>query len=149
MLPAHPLRSSDWSSGTGSAGHNVHISALIRRGGRGEQAVLAAIEGRTEAAASVPLLTETADVLTRMFHWERERVDRAVRLIAGIARVVKLEKALSICAHEPDNRVPECALAIGADLIVTADRHLLALCPFQRTRIVTLTAFLELVDEDS
>ncbi len=126
---------------------NVFISALITRGGSGERAFLAAVEGRIEVAVSVPLLTETANVLTGKFHWERDRVDRAVRLIAGTGTVVRPAKRLSVCDHEPDNRVLECAHAAGADLIVTGDRHLLDLGSYKRIRIVTLAEFLYSIGE--
>jgi putative PIN family toxin of toxin-antitoxin system len=126
---------------------NVFISALITRGGSGGRAFLAAVEGRIDLAVSVPLLTETANVLTAKFHWERTKVDRAVRLIAATGTLVRPARRLSVCDHEPDNRVLECAHAAGADLIVTGDRHLLDLGSYKRIRIVTLVGFLQVLGE--
>jgi len=42
---------------------------------------------------------------------------------------------------EPDNRVLECAEAIGADFIVTGDKHLLFLKHFQNSNGVRLADF--------
>ena len=44
---------------------------------------------------------------------------------------------------EADNRILKCAVAGGADAIVTGDRALLALGSFDGIRILTLREFLE------
>ena len=52
---------------------------------------------------------------------------------------------LHLLADEPDNRILECAALAKADVIVTGDRHLLALQRHEETRIVTLAGFLRLL----
>ncbi len=42
-----------------------------------------------------------------------------------------------------DNKIIECALAAGADVIVTGDRHLLELGKFKKTKILTPKAFFD------
>ena len=44
---------------------------------------------------------------------------------------------------EADNRILECALAAGADAIVTGDHHLLELRRFGGVRITTPREFLD------
>ena len=38
---------------------------------------------------------------------------------------------------EEDNKILECALAAGADIIVTGDKHLLSLGNFKKAKILT------------
>jgi predicted nucleic acid-binding protein len=44
----------------------------------------------------------------------------------------------------PDNRILECALAAGAEVIVTGDRHLLKLKKYQDIAIIRLADFLRM-----
>ena len=46
-------------------------------------------------------------------------------------------------ADEPDNRILECAVAGGADVIVTGDRAILALREYRGVRILSLSAYLD------
>jgi hypothetical protein len=44
---------------------------------------------------------------------------------------------------DEDNKILECALASGADIIVSGDRHLLKLGKFRKTTIVTPREFFD------
>jgi predicted nucleic acid-binding protein len=49
-----------------------------------------------------------------------------------------------VIAEDPDdNRVLECAVKGGAELIVSGDRHLLKLAQYRGIAIVTVRQFLE------
>jgi len=122
---------------------NVFISLLITPGGRAEEAFLRAVDRRCRLYTSVPILTETARILVDKFGWEHERMEDAVRFLASVASVVRPRRRLSVVKDDPDNRILECAIAARADLVVTGDRHLLVLGDYDRTRIVTLSEFLE------
>ena len=122
---------------------NVYISAFITAGGRGEAAYLRATSGAVTLAVSVPILTELARKLKEKFHWDDEHIKVSVRHVAAVAVVVKPQERLAVLADEPDNRILECALEAGAELIVTGDRHLLDIGMYKGVAIVTLAAFLE------
>ena len=47
-----------------------------------------------------------------------------------------------------DNKILECALAAGADIIVSGDKHLLKLGKFRKTRIITPREFFDNVNKD-
>lgn len=51
-------------------------------------------------------------------------------------------KPFVITADPTDNRILECAVAADSDVIVTGDRHLLALGNFQGIDVMTVTDFL-------
>jgi len=51
---------------------------------------------------------------------------------------------VKLIAEDPqDNKILECALAAGADYVVTGDSHLLKLGKFKQTTIITPRAFLD------
>jgi putative PIN family toxin of toxin-antitoxin system len=122
---------------------NIYISAFITPGGRGEAAYLKAVNGELELFTSVPILTELAGKLRGKFHWEDEQIKAAVRHVAAVAAVVKPVEQLAVLFDDPDNRILECAREAGAEMIVTGDRHLLALGRYERIDIVSLAAFLD------
>lgn len=122
---------------------NIYISAFITPGGHGAVALQAVVAGRCQLATSIPILTETARKLLDKFHWDEEHMQVAVRFIASVAEVVKPRGKLAILADEPDNRILECARTAKADMIVTGDKHLLALSRFGRARIARLAEFLD------
>jgi predicted nucleic acid-binding protein len=45
-------------------------------------------------------------------------------------------------ADPDDNRIPECAVAAGSDVIVTGDAHLLQLGAYLGIKIMKVAAFL-------
>ena len=122
---------------------NIYISAFITPGGRGEAAYLKAVNGELELVTSVPILTELAGKLRGKFHWDDEKIKAAVRHVAAVAVVVKPVERLAVLADEPDNRILECAREALAELIVTGDRHLLALGRYEGVDIVSLAAFFD------
>jgi len=122
---------------------NVYISALITSGKQAEKAWLLAVERQWEVYTSVAILTETAAILRGKFRWEDEWIKKALRHIARIARVIKPNTRLAILKDDPDNRILECVKHAGAEVIVTGDRHLLALSSFEGVAIMTLADFLD------
>jgi putative PIN family toxin of toxin-antitoxin system len=124
---------------------NIFVSAFGIPGGNAETAYLAALRGRCQLFTSVAILTETANVLRTKFEWSAERTQGLLESLSATATVLRTQPHLHVLEDEPDNRVLECALLAGADLIVTGDRHLLALKRHERVTIVTLSDFLALI----
>ncbi|HEX5139518.1 MAG TPA: putative toxin-antitoxin system toxin component, PIN family, partial [Dehalococcoidia bacterium] len=56
---------------------------------------------------------------------------------------VKPRRKLAVLADEPDNRVLECAVAGGAEIVVTGDKDFLALGVFRKVRVASLREYLE------
>lgn len=121
---------------------NIYVSAFITPKGSGDRAYQKAIDGEIQLFSSVPILTELAGKLQDKFKWGPEHVVAAVRHIAAIATILKPPKRLKVLADDPDNRILECAVAAGADIIVTGDKHLLKLGRYETTDILTLSKFL-------
>ena len=122
---------------------NVYISALNFAGTADEVLAL----GRADVIQmfiSQPILEEIERVLIRTFRWTAPRVREAARAIRGFAVLVNPSESVNVVHEdEPDNRILECAIAAGADAIVTGDRHLLKLDRFRSVVIVSPRGFLD------
>jgi uncharacterized protein len=121
---------------------NVYISALVVTDSLAETAYQIALERRIGLFTSVPILTETAMKLRGKFGWNDERITAALKHISHVANVVKPSIGVHVLEEEADNRILECAVAAGADLIVTGDKHLLALKEYEGTGISRIRGFL-------
>jgi uncharacterized protein len=62
-------------------------------------------------------------------------------LAVNTNRVSPKVKLHIIDEDKEDNKILECALAVGADVIVSGDKHLLSLGKFKKTRILTPREF--------
>jgi len=114
---------------------NIYISALNFSGKADEVLAL----GRAG-----PILDEIGGVLARKFRWSATRMREARAAIGDFTVLVHPREPVSVVREdEADNRILECALAAGADAIVTGDHHLLELRRFGGVRITTPREFLD------
>jgi uncharacterized protein len=128
---------------TVTADTNVYISAL-QFGGRPDEVLRLARRGLVRLAVSEPILAEVRRVLGDKFRRTAEEVAEADRLIRAFAELVTPARRLAVVAEDPDDdRVLECAVAAGAQVLVSGDKDLLRLGEFEGIAIVTVTAFLE------
>lgn len=123
---------------------NIFISAFVVRGSLGERAFLYAQQRRFDLCASVSILTETAQKLRDKFNQDDEDITGALKLISRASTVYKPTVRVNVLADAPDNRILEGALAAGADLIVTGDRHLLKLKKYRGIPIIRLADLLRM-----
>lgn len=121
---------------------NVLVSALALPGGRGDEALRKIVDGEDALVLSRPILDELLGVLARKFAHDREALARVAVFLSEVGEFVEPDEALAVFADEPDNRILECALAAGAQLVVTGDRAMLAQEQFRGVRIVSLSAYL-------
>lgn len=123
---------------------NVLASASFWRGAPFD-CLAAWAQGRCEAAVSAALLAEyheTTEEL-RAEYADRPFVPWAETLAESAVLVFPTDRASGATADPGDEMVLECALAAGADYIVTGDkRHLLPLKAFRGIPIVSPAEFL-------
>ena len=123
---------------------NVIVSAMGWRGpprGILEQC----IEGKLELLTSPALFAELTKVLEReKFHFiPREEREEFCLLFLELATVVEPDFVIDIIAEDDaDNRVLECAVAGGADFIITGDKHLLTLKNYEQIQIIKPARFM-------
>lgn len=124
---------------------NVLVSALTLPGGSADQAVEFVLEGRVTLLLSRPIIGETLGVLGRKFARDTEELSRLAVFLADLSELVAPTRPLRVLADDPDNRILECAVAGGAELIVTGDRAMLHLKEFEGVEIISLREFLKRV----
>jgi len=122
---------------------NVYISAL-NFSGTADEVLALGRAGIIQLFMSQPILEEIESVLVRKFGWTVRRVREAAKAIRGFAVLVDPGESVNVVHEdEADNRILECAIAAGADAIVTGDRHLLKLGRFRSVVIVSPRGFLD------
>jgi len=110
-----------------TADSNVIISAL-NWGGKPAQFVELARHRQIELAVSVSIVNEIARILEVKLKWSPEDAADARRRIGRFTTLVSPTETIEAIPADPtDNRILECAVTAGSEVIVSGDRHLLAL----------------------
>lgn len=92
---------------------------------------------------SPALLTELGRVLPRHHAFDHERTLTVVTQLVEVCEIVRPKVRIDVASDDADNRVLECAVEAAADVIVSGDRHLLALGSHEGIEIVTVAEALE------
>jgi len=126
---------------------NVVISAIIRPQGRTGQVLAHLRHGRYTLLTSQAALEELVDVLMRPRIRDRygltaDDVESLLALMLLRAELVVPHRSLAVCRDPKDDKFLEIAIAGAADLIVSGDKDLLTLHPFEGIPIVTPAEFL-------
>lgn len=123
---------------------NIVISGLLWPG-PASRLLTAAREQRLELATSAALLAELLDVLPRRKF--ARKLDAAGLTIPQLVyrygllarQIIPADITARVAADPDDDAVLACALAAGAQMIVTGDAHLLDLKHYHGIEIVSLT----------
>lgn len=122
---------------------NVIISAILF-GGPPRDVLEYVIDGRAECFVSLAILDEVRDVLQRpKFGLTPDQALALVEELHALCRVITPSGPVTAVEADPDdNRIIECALAAGAEFIVSGDAHLLALKSWRAIQILAPAQFL-------
>ncbi|MCI0469762.1 MAG: putative toxin-antitoxin system toxin component, PIN family [Nitrospirae bacterium] len=122
---------------------NIFISALIFPGGAAEKAMLKIINGEDRLLISREIIKEVLSVLADKFSSDRESLSRVAVNLSELGEIVGIRKQIGVLQDEPDNRILECAVSGGADIIVTGDKAMLKLKEYETVKIVSLREYLD------
>ena len=126
-----------------TADSNIYVSALIF-GGKPLALLDLAQDGHIELAISDDILAETLRVVRDKFHRTPEELQADETLVCTVTtRVQPIERLDSVPSDPDDNRVLECAIAAGSEVIVSGDQDLLGLGSFRGMKIVRVSDFLD------
>jgi putative PIN family toxin of toxin-antitoxin system len=118
-----------------TADSNVLVSALVF-GGKPLTILEMAQAGEIELAISEPIINETLRIIRDKFYRSREQVTEMDGHLRAISHVVTpVERIDAVPDDEDDNKILECAIAAGSDVIVSGDAHLLRLNTFRNIKI--------------
>jgi len=128
---------------------NIYISAILW-GGKPEKIRELARKKKFELLISEVILAEIAEILKRKFNWPDWQISQTIESLRTITTLVTSRHTLkAIKKHDPDNRILECAAEGKAQYIVSGNKHhLLPLKEYQRTKILSLAEFLEVMTRD-
>jgi putative PIN family toxin of toxin-antitoxin system len=121
---------------------NVFFSAY-GYGGKPARLVAAALDEEFELMTSPAIMAELARVLATGLGADVDRIRSVVVQVTRSAVVIRPATKRDAVIDESDNRILECAVDGGADLIVSGDRHLLRLGEFRGIEIVTVAEALD------
>jgi len=122
---------------------NVLISALFWAGAPRRVVDLAAA-GRFQALTSPEMMAELEEVLAEDFALPPDRLELVIREVLSYAELVTPTEEVDVPVRDlADLKVIACALAGGADYIITGDGDLLELNEVQGVHITTVKRFLE------
>ncbi|MGD1097211.1 MAG: putative toxin-antitoxin system toxin component, PIN family [Bryobacteraceae bacterium] len=125
-----------------TADTNVYISALNYEGPPSTFLRLAA-SGEIRLSLSDAILTEIEETLRNKFLWPPDRIKAAIETLLDITDCIRPTVTLDVVRDDPDdNKILECAQTANSDYIVTGDKHLLKLCQYDGTPIITVAEFL-------
>ena len=127
---------------------NVIISGTFWLGAP-QRAIWLAKKGAVRVVTSESLLSELFDVLSRPegpFRLSTEEAKRVVQDVRSYACVVRPIRKVEVCRDPGDNAIIECALAGGAQYIVTGDADLLSLGRFEDVEIVNVSSFISALE---
>lgn len=114
---------------------NIYVSA-IRFGGKPLTLLQLGLDGEIDIAISKPILDETLRILLDKFGTSESGLHDAETLIeAATRRVSPAERIDAVPSDPADNRILECAVTAGSEVIVTGDLDLLRLSSFRGMRI--------------
>ncbi len=126
---------------------NVLVSALISPGGKPGLIIGHLRDGDFTLLYSDALLGEWLDVLSRpriqnKYHITNEDIQTILMLILLRGQAITPDRQITACRDPKDNQFLEVAAAGQADVIVSGDKDLLVLDPFENISIVSPHRFL-------
>jgi uncharacterized protein len=125
---------------------NVLISALHFPDGTLAHMWQPLYAGRYRLILSPFIVAELAEKLRERFGWEEDQLQRTLRTLVRKADIVRPSVVARAVPNDPDDdHVVACAVLGKADVIVSGDRHLLALGQYQGVPIVRPVDFLRMV----
>lgn len=122
---------------------NVFVSSFF--GGNPRQIIDLWKNGAITLCLSRPIVEEYVDVLKRLGLREAEALEELLQLFARGFNSLYAAKTpvLDIVRNDPDdNKFIECAVALHCKVIVSGDRHLLAIQDYMGIKIVSPREFL-------
>lgn len=132
---------------------NVVISGFLSRVGAPAQVLEQWRQGAFDLLVSPIILAEYAEVfgyerLQPRLRMSRDEIVEAIARFRKLGLLIEPAERLAVVQDDPDdNTFLDCAVAGRADVIVSGDRHLLALQAYGGIPVLSPATFLMLLEE--
>ena len=132
---------------------NILVSALIKPQGTVGRVLQRLRQNDYTLLYAPVLLEELVDVLNRprirtKYGLAEADIETIVRFILLRGEFVSPTEPINACRDPKDNKFLEVAVTGQADVIVSGDKDLLVLHPFQGIPVITAHEFLQQLDEE-
>jgi putative PIN family toxin of toxin-antitoxin system len=130
---------------------NVWISALLW-GGKPAEIVKAAEKRQFVILLTEEIAGEISQVLAypkiaKVYQAASLRREDLVETVLKIGKFVQAARKVQVVAEHPaDDKFIECAVAANAEYIVSGDKHLLKIGSYKKTRIISVSEFLQVIE---
>ena len=127
---------------------NVYVAEALL-GQAAERMVTATIRGSWRIITSIYILDELERVLTEELGFSRRLAILSRKRILRRSALVDPSASRHVVPEDPkDSPILQAALTAGADYLVTNDRHLLDLSPYEGLRIVSMTDYHQILTQE-
>jgi len=126
---------------------NVYIAEALL-GSAAERMIKTTLDARWRVYVSRYLLDELTRVLTKDLGFSRRLATLSRRRIIRRSTIVETTSSAQVPQDPKDNPILQAALGCGADYLVTNDRHLLSLDPFEGLRILSMSNYHRLLQDE-
>ena len=123
---------------------NIWISFLITKSMKGIDRLI--FNDKAVLLFSDELMTEFIDVTSReklIPYFTKEDIASLIDLIEEYAEIIKVNSKVDACRDKEDNFLLSLAKDGKSDYLITGDKDLLVIESFGKTKIISLTDFLE------
>ena len=125
---------------------NVYVAEAIL-GKAAREIVEATRRGRWRIYTSRYVVDETAHVIVDDFGFSGRLAALTERRILRRSTLVEGQSRARVPEDPKDSPILQAALLCGADYLVSNDKHLLTLDPFESLRIISMNAYRQLLNE--
>ena len=126
---------------------NVYVSEAL--GGPGAARMVKATQAaRWRIYSSEYVLDEVEKVLTLDAQLSPKLAALARSKISRRSVIIELTSSATVMEDAKDTPILQAALTCGADYLVSNDRHLLAMDPFEGLRIISMDFYLQLLSNE-
>lgn len=124
---------------------------MLLWGGKPADVIKTVEQGKIALLISEEIVAEISRVLiypklSKIYRAEGLRVEDLIEAILKISKFVNVTKKIEVVKEHPsDDKFIECAHTAHAQYLVSGDKHLLKLASYKKTRIISVTEFLQII----
>ena len=126
---------------------NVYIADALL-GKAATRMIAATRRARWRIYTSQYVLDEVLHVLVDELEFSKRLAGLAQRRIIKQSALVKVRSNANVISDPKDSPILQAALSCGADYLISNDRHLLALDPFEGLQIISMDRYYSLLKQE-